>query len=505
MLLRLYGMSLDDKPQRLLEVDLISVLPKLNKRSALTFRSGGASSQQEVLFVPATPELRLPEDHFVRRLLGLVEEVLGTELRSRCVHWGGFPYDPVAMFSILIYALVQGERSSRRIELLCRYDSRFWYLSNGTKPDHTTLARFRRNLDKDGGLDKLFTLVVSHAGASGLVKGKTLVVDGTKMPTSGSQWRKYLDATETEDASSEEPPPPPPPKEPPSTNKLRPKKLPRKGSSKPFKAPSDKDARTMKTTHGEFVNGFNLQLGVDGESGIVLGALATNQANDSSLLGLVLESSFKYSDKRPKRVVADKGYDSAENLSAVELAGAKSYICPKAQGPRPFKPDEDGTLRCLAGHVPTQRKTTKYDIHYLTYRVSQCRLCPLREPCGKTSKGHQREMNLRSDEHLKLNRDNRRRCRSSAGKRQLKIRGQTVELANARIKRDLRMTRLQLKGLDGARIELLVACLTLNLQTILRKATLPKHVFKAIYMAILAIYCNWRASRRTICPRLAFA
>jgi transposase len=454
------------------------------------------------LFVPATPELRLPEDHFVRSLRGLVEDVLGVELRSRCVHWGGFPYDPVAMFSILIYALLQGERSSRRIERLCQYDTRFWYLSNGTKPDHTTIARFRRNLDKEGGLDELFSLVARHAGASGLVKGKSLVVDGTKMPTSGSQWRKYLNAAETEDASDEESAPP---EKPPPRNRRGPKKQKEKECSRPFKAPSDKDARTMKTTHGEYVNGFNMQLGVDGESGIVLGALVTNQAHDSSVLGSVLEASRQYSGVRHKRVVADRGYDSAFNLSEVERLGAKSYICPKAPAAQPFTPDEAGVLRCLAGHAATQTKTTKDGIPYLTYRVSQCRLCALREPCGKTSQGHQREMNVRNDEHLKRNRHNRRRCQSAAGKRQLRIRGQTVELANARIKRDLRMTRLHLKGLDGARIELLIACLTLNLQTILRKAGPIKHACRVLYIALKALVCRSDVRSRHIPSPLAQA
>jgi transposase len=35
---------------------------------------------------------------------------------------GGSFYDPVCMLGILMYALVRGERSSRKIELACRFD-----------------------------------------------------------------------------------------------------------------------------------------------------------------------------------------------------------------------------------------------------------------------------------------------------------------------------------------------------------------------------------------------
>jgi len=451
-------------------------IPALNRRSSHTFRGG--VREPEGLFVPSSPEIRLPADHFVRSLLALTEKVLGSELRSRSVLWGGFPYDPVGMFCVLMYALMLGERSSRRMEDKCLYDTRFIFLLQGMRPDHSTIARFRRRLDADGGLDKLMLLVVEEAAKAGLVKGKTAVVDGTKMPTSGSQWRKYIEATEGEDAEVEveaksPPEDPPKPESPPSAKRGRkPKgKTKAKTRSKPgqrrMKSSWDKDARTLKTTHGEYIEGYNLQLAVDASRGIVLGALATNASQDLKVLGDVLAAMRKQSGVSPRRVLADKGYESSTNLKAVAKIRAKSYIIPKDRKPFPFQADAGGVLRCHAGHKATSSHTTKDGVPYLTYRVSQCKDCLLKAACGKTSTGHQREMNVRDDEHLKASADNRRRCNSVPGKAQSRIRGQTVERANARIKRDLRMTRLHLKGLAGARIELLLACLTLNVQTLL--------------------------------------
>jgi transposase len=444
----------------------------------------------------------LPETHLVRRLLWLTEETLGETLRSRCVTWGGFSYDPVAMFSVLVYALMLGERSSRNIEERCHFDARFWYLLGDLRPDHSTLARFRRKLDADQGLDALMALVVNKAVGENLVKGKTVVVDGTKMPTSGSQWRKYLDETEEEDeAKAQEGPPPEdgPPKEeaqkkeePPQAEKPKKSKKAEKPKRK-FKAPFDTDARTMKTTHGEFVVGYNLQIAVDAENGIVVGAHASNAANDSSQLEPLFKEMAKHSGVAPRRVLTDKGFDSAQNLAAIEEIGAKSYVIPKDRKAPPFVPDEDGVLRCKAGHIPNQGQATKDGVRYDVYKVSMCRHCSLREPCGKTSKGHQREMNVQGEEHLKRGRANRRRCESKAGKRFRKIRGQTIELTNARLKRDFKMRRLHLKGLGGARLELLLGCIALNLQTILRKLWTPRGLLTPLFALINAALCVWTA------------
>jgi transposase len=458
--------------------------PGRNKRSYVAFRSGGvARASQEALFTPPLPAHALGSDHFVRKLLALVEETLGSTLRSRCLKWGGYPYDPVAMFSVLLYALMLGERSSRKMEELCKYDIRFWYLSGGVTPDHSKFASFRKALDQDGELDRLMMLVVDKAASSGLVNAKNVFVDGTKMPGATSQWRKYLDTVEAADVQESEPPEAPAESPPPASRKRgrKPKDKPPQKPARPCKEPWDKQARTMKTTHGEFLVGYNLQVAVDEACGIVVAAVAINDANDAKALSPVLEAMSKQSKVKPKRVVADSGYDAAENYKTLEQARAKSYISPKRRNTKnPFSPDEHGVLRCLAGHEATKRETVKDGVAYLTHRVSRCKDCPLAKACGQRKPGRQREFNVRSDDHAQSSHQNRMRCASSAGKKLLKCRGQTVEHANARIKRDLRMRRLHLKGLAGARTELLLACLALNLQTILKSlACLLQRRFRA--------------------------
>jgi len=53
--------------------------------------------------------------------------------------------DPRTMMALLLYAYCQGERSSRKIETLCVRDMAYRVVSAQLFPDHTSIARFRKN------------------------------------------------------------------------------------------------------------------------------------------------------------------------------------------------------------------------------------------------------------------------------------------------------------------------------------------------------------------------
>lgn len=62
---------------------------------------------------------------------------------------GGAAFPPDVMVAILTYAYCTHERSSRRIERLCRRDVGYRIIAGGATPDHATLARFRREYQAD--------------------------------------------------------------------------------------------------------------------------------------------------------------------------------------------------------------------------------------------------------------------------------------------------------------------------------------------------------------------
>ena len=60
-------------------------------------------------------------------------------------HKVGSPeYDPKAMLKLLVYGYSYGVRSSRKLEREANYNLSFIWLTGGLKPDHKTIAEFRR-------------------------------------------------------------------------------------------------------------------------------------------------------------------------------------------------------------------------------------------------------------------------------------------------------------------------------------------------------------------------
>lgn len=88
-------------------------------------------------------------------------------------------FDPRILVALLLYAYCQGERSSRRIETLCVRDVAYRVVSAQLFPDHTSIARFRKNHEK--ALSDLFPKVLMMCAEAGLVKLGRVALDGTKI------------------------------------------------------------------------------------------------------------------------------------------------------------------------------------------------------------------------------------------------------------------------------------------------------------------------------------
>lgn len=88
---------------------------------------------------------------------------------------------------------------------------------------------------------------------------------------------------------------------------------------------SDEESRIM-VSGGSFVQAFNAQAAVDTESHIVTAACVTNQAVDAPHLPALVREIVATLGRSPERVLADAGYDSAENLEFVSAVGAEAFI-----------------------------------------------------------------------------------------------------------------------------------------------------------------------------------
>src|SRR4051794_29539717 len=128
------------------------------------------------------PDVRewLPEGHLAWLVLDAVGEMDLSAFYAayRRDGWGRPAYDPAMMVALLLYSYARGERSSRGIERRCGEDVAYRVISANRVPDHSTLARFRR--DHEDALAGVFGEVLVLCAKAGLVNVGLIAGDGTK-------------------------------------------------------------------------------------------------------------------------------------------------------------------------------------------------------------------------------------------------------------------------------------------------------------------------------------
>ena len=305
----------------------------------------------------------LPEDHLVWFVVGLVERLDLSELERvyRLGAQGRAAYDPAMMLSLLVWAAIEGVRSSRRIERACRQDAAFRVIcgTGGAVPDHTTICRFRQ--DHEAAILGLFVQVLVICDQLGLLPLGDLAVDGTKvqanaaldanrrLATIRAQAAEILaamrEADEADEAVSGQ-------DSPGAAARLERRLVKleaaiaaaqemtgtgdettddtggeaRSGGSREsgdvVVNVTDPDSRMMHDAHGGSLQGYNAQVAAS-EGGVIVGALVTNRRNDKGLLSVMLavvmaNLAAAGVDRRPGAVLADAGYFVTGDLARID-------------------------------------------------------------------------------------------------------------------------------------------------------------------------------------------
>jgi transposase len=140
---------------------------------------------QQFLMPPSLREW-LPPDHLVWFVLDVVDQLDtgGFHAGNRLGGRGRRAFDPDMLLGVLLYAYAVGERSSRRIELLCGEHVAFQVLCGRDVPDHTVISRFRA-LHEDR-FAELFGQVLVLCARAGMGKLGMVAIDGTKIAANAS-------------------------------------------------------------------------------------------------------------------------------------------------------------------------------------------------------------------------------------------------------------------------------------------------------------------------------
>ena len=141
------------------------------------------------MMLPEDMRLWVGKDHLVWFVIDVIEGLDTAGLEGLGKPGRGRPgYDPRMLAVLLVYAYLQGVRSSRRIEERCRTDAAFRVATGNQVPDHATIARFRAAAAGQGGpLEGLFLQVLFVLAAAGLGRLDVVSVDGSKIWANASK------------------------------------------------------------------------------------------------------------------------------------------------------------------------------------------------------------------------------------------------------------------------------------------------------------------------------
>lgn len=401
----------------------------------------------------------IPKDDTVFQLVEICESLDYTELNKTYLRrWR--KVNPETLFELLVFGYMNRKYSSRQIEDACRTDIRFlWILGGEPAPDHSTIARFQNGRLTDV-IENLFYQLVEKLYDMGEVRFRNLFVDGTKMEANANKytfvWKKAIEKNSARlDARMEkvmdalcekygflhgtsalEM----------HQSLLRQAQLLQtvfvqgKGHHKTglqrdievleeyfakkeeyrrhlrtcgnrssySKTDTDATFMRMKEDHmknGQLKPGYNIQIGVEGE--YIVGVGAFSNRTDVQTLIPFLNRIRSRTKRTVEQVVADAGYESTENYLYLKENGQKSFIKPmnyeigktRTYKANPYRVENmaydietDGYL-CPNGDIlryaysKTEHTAAGYEIESKYYRNECCAGCPHLGKCHKSERG----------------------------------------------------------------------------------------------------------------------
>ena len=211
-------------------------------------------------------------------------------------------------------------------------------------PDHSTVSRTRRRIDLETH-QAVFTWVLQRLADAGLVRGKTVGIDGTTLKANaalrsivrrntGEGYETFLRGLAEASGIST-----------PTRAELArfDRKRPKPGSNDDWTHPHDPDAKITRMKDGPRL-AHKAEHAVDLETGVVVGVTVQNaDAGDTkTMVETLITAAEQVEPVLPAgagltEVVGDKGYHSNETLVALAELGIRSYVSEPDRGRRRWR------------------------------------------------------------------------------------------------------------------------------------------------------------------------
>jgi transposase len=379
-------------------------------------------NRHQMALLPPSIEDYVGEDDPVRAYDAFVEALdlneLGIDINPSKV--GNSEYDPKAMLKLLVYGYSYGVRSSRQLERQTYHNISFIWLMGGLKPDHKTIAEFRRRNKR--AIKKVLKQCARMCIKLDLIAGNILFVDGTKIRANASSSRTHNKAwyeeqlkevdqrieqllQECELADEQE--------EHLSSfvemdkelSKAKGLKSAMQGILAEFKETerkkinqTDPDCANMRSIQGKHPS-YNVQSVIDDKNGLIVHAEAVNDATDVNQFARQIEQAHEVLEKPCETACADAGYADTEELKKIDDQGVGVIVPSQRQalhkGEKPFSKShfsydkEQDCYWCPVGHPLKYAGTDrgKGKRHYQILDPRLCHRCEYYGQCTKAKKG----------------------------------------------------------------------------------------------------------------------
>jgi len=398
---------------------------------------------------------------------------------------GNSEYHPQAMLKLLVYGYSYGIRSSRKLERATHHNLSFIWLTSGLKPDHKTIAEFRRK-NKEA-LANVLKQCAKICIKLNLIEGNTLFVDGSKIRANasiGNTWTrekaqkalKHIDKnikdilTQCDMVDDAE-------KGLGSLvamdKELKDQKILQSKVKNILKELQEE--KSLNTTDPDCIRikkgrnfhaGFNFQSVVDEKEGLILSTDVVRETNDLNQFASQINQANQTLDTKCQVAVADCGYASTNQLEKIDNQGIKVIVPSQRQALRK-KPSlfakEHFTYQvdyylCPQGHRLTPYRLNKNNNR--VYKISDkkiCLACPYYGICTKSPAGRTISLLLKEGIRQKLE------TQYQESLEIYQLRKQKVELTFGHIKHNLKVDSFLLRGLKGVKAEasMLATCFNL--------------------------------------------
>ena len=141
-------------------------------------------------------DLKIPSDDPVYTVKHIMKELDFTDLLKMYNRLGRRGYNPIMLFSVLVYAALRGVRAVDRIVELCRRDLAFIWLTQGETPGRDAFYDFINLKLTNEILSSLHYQFMRRLQNEGFVSLEALFIDGTKIEANANRytflWRGSL-------------------------------------------------------------------------------------------------------------------------------------------------------------------------------------------------------------------------------------------------------------------------------------------------------------------------